>query len=158
MPGYNGGWYDEDAWAILANHVADRSADAALQNEFPEVQNLAADICEHNLQQFQKLRFVLVYILELNLLRMKLLQEKKPAVNPKIHGVALDRGNQATGEQTHDPYSAAFQKLLDWNPQGYESIFSDHLPEQVKDACSLGRSIAQTFWLWLQQIQWPNGV
>ena len=146
---------DEDAWAILANHVADRSADAALQNEIPEIRMLAEDICEHKVQQFQKLRFVLVYILELNLLRMKLQREKQTDVNPRIHGIALETEQSGPLEAPSDPYAIAFQKLMDWNPNGYVTLFDEPLPVCVQDACSLGRSIAQTFWIWWQKIQWP---
>ena len=146
----------EDAWAILANHIADRSADAALQNESPEVSGLAENICEYKSEHFKKLRAVLVYILELNMLRMKLQRENKENLNPRIHGIAIHSAGSIPNEMQADPYAEAFQKLLNWNPLGYETWFQEPLHDRVKDACSLGRSIAQTFWLWLQQLKWPQ--
>ena len=146
----------EDAWAILANHIADRSADAALQNESPEVSGLAENICEYKSEHFKKLRAVLVYILELNMLRMKLQRENKENLNPRIHGIAIHSAGSISNEVQADPYAEAFQKLLNWNPLGYETWFQEPLHDRVKDACSLGRSIAQTFWLWLQQLKWPT--
>ena len=139
---------EDDLWGMVANHMADRAASKSLDTELEEVQTMANQIYKFNLQEFQMLRKVLLYIAEVNEARVQFLK------NPTNNNTPERNGD--TNNDDLDIHEIAFRELSQWNPLGCECINAGLLDTYIAHACGAGPNAAMQVWKWVSLLKWPS--
>ena len=154
----------QDAWHIVANHMADRAANTSLSGDDQTIIDTSRNVAEHNKEEYCKLRMHYLYIIELAKYRMKLINDQKSAGEVKLHFLAGENPpeNEVNQQQQIVDIDEAFQqvcnKLAIWNNASYQSMTFPEISPHVLNACSSGKNIASLFWNWLNLLQWPEEV
>ena len=133
---------------MVANHMADRAASKSLDSELEEVQTMANQIYKFNVQEFQMLRKVLIYMVEVNEARTQLLKNPTNNNRPERNG--------DVNHENENIHEIAFQELSQWNPLGYECINVGPLDAYIANACGAGPNAAMQVWKWVSLLKWPS--
>ena len=143
----------DDLWCLLANHMADRAAACALNNEFLDVKILANDIHRFNQEEFVRLRYVYRYLADFNLEHIRLRKEKRLNNHEEVVG---SREAPISQEVPEDIYHQAFEVLTLWNPNDYHPIDFGECDHNMAQTCGVGGNTAVQAWKWLQTLHWPD--
>ena len=142
----------DDLWNLLANHLADRAASQALQNEFLDVKILADDIHQYNQQEYVRLRRVYRFLADLNIENIRIRKEERNKNHEEVVGEVLQSQEQ---DEQGDIFVHAFRNLTNWKPENYHSLEIGPCDTEMAQACGAGANSAIQVWNWLQTLQWP---
>ena len=152
----------EDAWKIVANHMADRAANHSLGCEDQTVIETASAVAEFNRKEFCQLKAHYIYVIELAKYRMKLLNEQKSAGEVKFHFLSGEGSNEGANQQPQelvnitDIHQQVCDTLSTVNNPTYRSLDLPEVSQHILEACSVGANVTCMFWKWLNLLQWPE--
>ena len=150
-------------WRILACSSADMAASSAVQEVDPTILQKAKQAAEHSKQEFQWLRKVFVFLVDLNIHQMKCIQERQKDNLLHLHSIDGSVPSKTTTENRNlenqlsltSSHDDALTHMVQWNPQEPAVFLIQPVPEDLLIGCSLGQSYAITVWRWLQTLEWP---
>ena len=139
-----------DLWCLIANHLVDRAATAALNREVGEIQIMATRISDFQHQEYIRLRQVYRYLADLNTKRLGLQKENKQ--NQLVF--QNTEGNHEL--QNMDIYEASYFMMVGWSHESYVSLPIGEWKLNVVQACGIGGNTASQLWKWIQLLRWPT--
>ena len=144
---------EDDLWHLLANHMVDRAAASALNNELLDIKILANDIHKFNQEEFVRLRHVYRYLADFNVEHIRLRKETHLNNHEAVVG---NQGGIPSENEQFDVYQTALESLTNWNPDNYRPFFIEDCDLDMAKMCGAGVNAAVQVWSWLKTLSWPD--